>query len=63
VLSLGKNKRHTYITWVFLSASFIQKTLKSISSNAEYIWSCTEKLDEEKSKHAGLAQENGCGSA
>jgi hypothetical protein len=25
------------------------------------MWSSTVKLDEEKSKHAGLAQENGCG--
>ncbi len=37
---------------------------KSISRGAPiYVWSCTEKLDEEKSKHASLPEENGFGSA
>jgi len=41
--------------------SFKKHSLKSISSGAKYnMVSCTEKLDEEKSKHAGLAHEIGC---
>jgi hypothetical protein len=32
---------------------------KNITSSAQCERPCTEKLDEENSKHAGLAQENG----
>jgi hypothetical protein len=42
-------------------------TIKEIQEVQEHLqrwcmWSSTVKLDEEKSKHAGLAQESGCGS-
>jgi hypothetical protein len=37
-------------------------TLKSIPSSAQHVTLCTLEFDdEEKSKHAGLAQENGFG--
>jgi hypothetical protein len=35
--------------------------LESISLGALSMWPYRVKMDEEKSKHAGLAQQNGCG--
>ncbi len=41
----------------------VLKTLYEIAYPGFSLWSCTVKLDEDKSEHASLAKENGFGSA
>jgi hypothetical protein len=51
------------IFFVFLAAGVDQNELVRASPAVLNMWSCLVNLDEEKSKHSGLAQEYSFGSA
>ncbi len=55
IASLNKNSRHTFGVYARIRAS---NTFIRASSSVLSMWPCTLKSDEQKSKYAGLAQEN-----